>query len=298
VRTASPLRYPGGKWRVARFFERLVMLNYSNPPVYIEPYAGGASLALTLLFRGFVSRIFLNDLDPAVHAFWQSILKEPAHFTSLVMKTPITPREWHKQKQVYESGQSVGTLALAFAMFFLNRTSHSGILNGGMIGGRAQKGPWKIDARFNRIELANRIQRIQDFGSRIHISGADALTFINRQHGRDKKRTLIYLDPPYFRVGRDLYLNAYGPDDHRCVRDTVCSLGTSWVVSYDDVPEIRSLYRGVASRRITLMHSARDPRIGNEVMFFSEALRVPRFVKYRYQRHPMEPVNFHRICEL
>ena len=133
MRDASPLRYPGGKWRLFRFFKRAISLNFSRPPMYVEPYAGGASLALSLLFKGLVSEIWINDLDPAIHAFWHSVLKHPQEFSRLVMTVPLTPEEWRKQKQIYSEGLASGRFALGFATFYLNRTNHSGILNGGCL---------------------------------------------------------------------------------------------------------------------------------------------------------------------
>src|SRR5208283_6182105 len=152
MRDASPLRYPGGKWRMSAFFERVIRLNGLSGTQYVEPYAGGASLALSLLFKEQVSEVFLNDLDPAIHAFWHSVLTRNRDFIQLVDVTPVTPDEWSKQKAVYAKGSVAGKFALGFATFFLNRTNHSGILNGGMIGGRTQSGPWKINARFNRSD--------------------------------------------------------------------------------------------------------------------------------------------------
>ncbi len=283
MKTASPLRYPGGKWRIARFFERLLKANYEQPPAYLEPFAGGASLALTLLLRGFVSEIFLNDLDPAVHAFWRCVLEQPERLIRLVERTPISPQEWHRQRKVYRAGTKADDLALGFAFFFLNRTSHSGILNAGMIGGMTQDGAWKIDARFNRPELIERIKRIVERRQAIHVSGIDGLDFIN-QHRRRRTKSLVYLDPPYFNAGRDLYLNAYRPEDHSGVREAIDSLQAPWVVSYDEAPRIRTLYQDVRCRHINLIHTARDTRIGDEVMFFSDRLRIPRFVPY----HPVD----------
>src|SRR5437879_1859506 len=127
MRYASPLRYPGGKWRIAGLFERVLRLNNMRYPVYVEPYAGGASLALTLLFQERVSEIHLNDLDPAVFAFWHSILTSNRDFLDLLAESPVTPEEWTKQKTIYRRGNEADHLALGFAMFYLNRTNHSGI---------------------------------------------------------------------------------------------------------------------------------------------------------------------------
>jgi DNA adenine methylase len=274
VRDASPLRYPGGKWRLTPFFEQLIRLNGLAGRHYIEPYAGGASLALSLLIGGHVSEIHLNDLDPAIHALWSAILNRNRDFCDLIHATPVTPNEWEHQKETYGKGPSAGKLRFGFATFFLNRTNHSGILNGGMIGGKKQAGDWKIDARFNKSELVRRVQRIGKLKHRIALTRTDAVQLLKER--RSMRNSLVYLDPPYFRAGAQLYLNAYKPEDHAEVQKEVCRLDAPWIVSYDDVPEIRNLYRGATSRTFKLLHTARSLRIGKEVLFFSRELKIPK----------------------
>jgi len=273
MRDASPLRYPGGKWRICSFFERIIAFNRLTGCDYFEPYAGGASLALSLLLANRVAEIHLNDLDPAVHAFWRAVLKQNKDLRDLIEATDVTPEEWARQKATYKQGRAVGMLALGFAMFFLNRTNHSGIMNGGMIGGKAQNGTWKLDARFNKPELLRRIKLIGSFKSRIHLTQLDAIDFLS--HAKPSRDSFVYLDPPYYHAGAELYLNAYGPSDHASVRKSVRQLDAPWIVSYDDVPEIRKLYRPMRSRRLSLQHTARSSKLGKEVLFFSSRLRIP-----------------------
>src|ERR1700674_1907547 len=273
MRDASPLRYPGGKWRLSELFERIIKTNNLRGSHYVEPYAGGASLALSLLISGQVSEIHLNDLDPAIYAFWHSVLNRNRDFIELLDSTPVTPDERSNQKAIYFKGTSASKFRLGFATFFLNRTNHSGILNGGMIGGKKQSGCWKIGARFNRVELLRRIERIGTLKNRIHLSCDDALAFLRKN--KFPRTSLKYLDPPYYCAGQRLYLNAYKPCDHAAVSDYVQGLRSHWIVSYDDVSPIRRLYDHVRSRRIKLIHTARVAQMGNEVLFFSAGLRIP-----------------------
>jgi DNA adenine methylase len=275
MRNASPLRYPGGKWRFANYFHRLISTNFQTPPLYFEPFAGGASLALSLLFEGVVSKIYLNDLDRAVYSFWRVVLEDTDELIDLIESTPITPTEWKKQHAVHSEDSRSARVQRAFAFFFLNRTNHSGILNAGMIGGKQQSGRWRLDARYNREELIRRIQMIRTLKSRIRVSREDGIDFARRQ-AEHVEPSVMYVDPPYFRSGQRLYMNFYGPSEHKALRDTVTQLPCAWVVSYDDVPEIRQLYRGIKSRRFALLHTARSARVGKEVMFFSPRLKVPR----------------------
>ncbi|MGH7778780.1 MAG: DNA adenine methylase [Candidatus Binataceae bacterium] len=276
MRGASPLRYPGGKWRIAPFLRRVIEINHLDDPIYIEPYAGGASLALSLLFDGLVAEIHLNDLDFAVYAFWRSVLTNTRELLKLISEVSVTPDEWYKQKAIYAEGTRSGTLALGFAKFFLNRTSHSGILNGGMIGGKEQMGKWKLDARFNRAELARRISRISSAKNHIFITSRDALDVL--KDCRSSRKRLVYLDPPYYRPGRHLYLNDYKPNDHFAVRKCVEKLVCPWIVSYDDVNEIRKLYKGVHCKHLALLHTASRAHLGAEILYFSPELRIPKSI--------------------
>lgn len=65
----SPLRYPGGKGKVADYFKQIFRDNSLYDGVYVEPYAGGASVALSLLFNEYVSKIIINDIDRSIFAF-------------------------------------------------------------------------------------------------------------------------------------------------------------------------------------------------------------------------------------
>ena len=272
----SPLRYPGAKWRLDRFVSTLIRDNGLIGGHYAEPYAGGASLALSLLFGERVAEVHLNDLDRSVWAFWKSAVEHSGELVARVRSTNVTVDEWHVQRQVQANKHRASILDLGFSTFFLNRTNRSGIITGGVVGGKGQSGTWKIDARFNKQNLIERLERIASYKSRIHVTRLDALTFIARRgESLPPKRSLMYLDPPYFAKGQDLYMNAYRPGDHAAVADLVMQqIKVPWLVSYDDVPEIRDLYG--AARRIgyTLRYSASSTRKGQEVIFMCPGLRA------------------------
>lgn len=277
MRNSSPLRYPGGKWRFTTFFTEFIAQNFIAPPLYIEPYAGGAGLALSLLFDKKVSGIWLNDLDPAIHACWHSMIYDSELFCEVLSRIPVTLEEWRRQKEIYAKGLESGTFALGFSTFFLNRTNHSGILNGGVIGGKEQRGSWKIDARFNRTDLIKRIQRIAEHRRDIKLTCLDAEVLIKSL--RPASKCLVYLDPPYVAAGKALYMNAYGESDHASVKAAVGRLKRKWIVSYDDVPLVRKLYRPYRVRPMELLHTAREAKVGSEVLFFSIDCVIPRAAK-------------------
>jgi DNA adenine methylase len=278
MRRLTPLRYPGGKAQLAGFFSGVVAMNGLADGVYVEPFAGGAGVGVALLLGEHVDSIIINDIDPAVFAFWTSVVVHNDELCELVLSTPLTVEEWKHQRSIYDQGMAVGKLALGFAMFYLNRTNRSGILNGGIIGGKNQEGAWKIDARFNRDDLVTRIRRIGRYRSRIHVSNVDALKFLLKIRRTLPRRSLIYLDPPYYEKGQHLYTNYYHHRDHVDIAIALRDADQPWVVSYDDHRAIRDLYKGLRHTRYALGYSARERRRGSEVMFFSPNLRTPRSV--------------------
>ncbi len=273
-RFPSPLRYPGGKGKVANFIKLLLLENDLLGAEYVEPYAGGASVALNLLFEGFVDHVHINDLDPSIYAFWKVVLDRPDEICQLVRSSPITIDEWQKQRDI-QADPDAGELAVAFSTFYMNRTNRSGIITGGMIGGRKQVGPYGLDARFNRENLVRRIEKISRYASRVSLSGEDALNFLKTWCDDEAPYSLVYLDPPYFNKGGDLYRNAYGPDDHAAVANLTSRLKVPWIVSYDTHPSILGLYKEHHNIRYSLSYSAGTRTSGSEVMFLSDGLFAP-----------------------
>jgi DNA adenine methylase len=271
----SPLRYPGGKGKLARFVATLIKRNGISDGLYVEPYAGGAAVAWELLLTGVVRRVAINDVSRPVYAFWRSVLDRTDELSALITATPVDLANRDRLKAVL-SHADVDELELGFAMFFLNRTHRSGILNGGVIGGRAQTGQWKIDARYNKADLIRRIQRIAAARRRIELTNLDAIDFVKSNSKNWSAKTLVYLDPPYYEKGSQLYYDFYGNDDHLKVAQAVRSMqNVSWLVSYDDVLPIQEMYSGTPVLQYTIGYSARNVLRGREAMFFSDGLTVP-----------------------
>jgi DNA adenine methylase len=243
---------------------------------YVEPYAGGASVALSLLFEDYVDRIHINDLNLGIFAFWNAALNATAQLCDLIDRTPVTMLEWQRQRGILADADRANDLELGFATFFLNRTNRSGIIKGGVIGGKEQQGAWKLDARFNKPDLIKRIQKISRHRTRIVLTRMDAADFLSTWCQPKRQRdSFLYLDPPYFVKGAGLYDNWYGEEDHSEVAEKVTALQHPWIVSYDAAPEILALYRGFQRLRYSLTYSAQTRGLGSEVMFFSNGLNRP-----------------------
>jgi DNA adenine methylase len=275
MRYYTPLRYPGGKSSLGQYVRQMFVDNRILDGVYVEPYAGGAGVAMELLMTGYAQEVWLNDIDPGIYAFWRATLCYTEELIRLIEGTPLTVAEWQRQRAIYLSCAKGDSVALGFATLFLNRTNRSGILSAGVIGGFSQNGRWLIDARFNREELTERVWRIGRHRHRIHLSNEDAEVFLSRL--KLPPKSLLYLDPPYFQKGQRMYRNHYEPADHARIADLVQNkLPYRWIVSYDDTPEIAKLYPARRRVRYTLHYSAQIRRLGGELMIFCDSLRLPQ----------------------
>lgn len=276
----SPLRYPGGKQILGKVLGHLIERNAGHGANYAEPYAGGAGAALQLLFEDRVERICINDYDSRIFAFWWSMLNEPIRFLERLKNIPVTVQEWRQQRTVYLNEGENERFDVGFATFFLNRCNRSGIIgNGGVIGGLDQAGNYKIDARFNRDELARRIKRIQAYRDRIELSNLDAIDFLTGLSSRPDiaPSLFVYLDPPYYAKGQQLYLNYYRHADHeKLARYLLDDATFDWVLTYDKAPEIQSLYSSVRQVAFRLGYSARGRRNEREIMILKPELDFPK----------------------
>ena len=274
-RYPSPLRYPGGKGKIVNYIKLLLLENNLVGIDYVEPYAGGASVALSLLFEDFADCVHINDINPGIHAFWAAALNATAELCERIAATDVTIDEWHHQRSILTAADS-DPVDLAFATFFMNRTNRSGIIRGGVIGGLDQTGNWKLDARYNKEELIRRIQKVGRHRTRIVLTCIDAATYLHQWTNPGGNPAFVYLDPPYFVKGEGLYDNFYNSDDHAQVAKAVAQLKQPWIVSYDAHPEIIKLYNGSHHIRYSLSYSANSARpSGAEVMFFSKGLELP-----------------------
>ena len=268
--TLSPLRYPGGKSALAGLFaDILAGLNVVDP-VYVEPYAGGAGAGIALLREGLISKLVINDIDPAVHAFWIAATEHSEDLVDRVLHTPLDVDQWRLQRDIYRS-KSSPALDLGFAFFYLNRTNRSGVLNAGVIGGNDQSGNYKIDARFNRTALAERLSAIGELADQIEVTDLDGRSVI-RAYGTDPS-AFLYIDPPYVQAGSQLYLNSFDGRDHEALAAIVAAVDSAhWLITYDVSSLIERLYGSYFQCRLELNYSARYPGRASELLVASDSV--------------------------
>jgi DNA adenine methylase len=274
-RYLSPLRYPGGKARLAPFLGGLIKSQARQSKIYVEPFAGGAGAALLLLVDEYVEAIELNDLDAGIVAFWNAVFFHTDALVERITNAKVTIREWRKQREVFHSSHANDPVERGYATFFLNRTSRSGILDARPIGGLDQAGEWSVDARFNREALAERVAYLGRYRQRVRVHHRDGLSFLRSHLKRHFADAFYYIDPPYLNNGADLYLDTMTWKDHERLADMLASNEAKWVLTYDNDRRVSKLYPKNKRVKFAIAHSAAVQHIGTEFVVFSNSLRPP-----------------------
>lgn len=306
----TPLRYPGGKSVMTGFLNSFIKENQMESVIYAEPYAGGVGAGINLLLNGLVSKLYINDASPAIYSFWYSLINYSDDFLHLFDTTNVNLNEWLTQKMILINrtnefnNSKECVLELGFATFFLNRCNRSGILNAGPIGGITHEGQkkatYKIDARFNKIELRKRLEAIILKKEKISVFNDDALDFLKKRiktlSSKKQINTLVYLDPPYYVQGSSLYLNYYKHKDHVLLSKYLKKDSKfRWLLSYDNELEIRRLYSTFDKYKFELLYSADTIKLGNELLVNSSNSVLPISLSIRAKNNKTPSIDLMRI---
>ena len=277
-KSISPLRYPGGKAKVYDLIVKLLKENDFNGTTYIEPFAGGCGLAL-LLKNNIVNKLILNDIDKGVYCFWQSILKYNKNFCEMIEKSEISIKERDKKIKIYKNkdnidiSQKENVLELGLATFYLNRVNRSGILKAGVIGGKNQTGNYKMDCRFNKETLISKIKKIEKFKEKIEFYNYDVIEFIDNYLKFESTNSFVFLDPPYYNKGSELYTNFYTHEDHKNLANYIKKIKQSWIVTYDNCDEIKEIFKGYNQKEFDISYTLEVKRKSKEIMIFDDKLK-------------------------
>lgn len=271
----TPLRYPGGKQKVTPFVQEVLRQNNISGH-YIEPYAGGAGVAISLLLSKKIKNIHLNDSDIRIFAFWHAVKNENERLCQKIASASLTVEEWKVRRDILKEPHKYDLFEVGFSTFYMNRCNRSGVLNAGIIGGLNQEGNYKMDARFSRNDLIRRIELIGIYKDNIFISNLDAENFIDSYLPHVGNDCLVYFDPPYFNKAKDLYLNSYSHSDHERLATSIQNrVSKKWILSYDNVPQITKLYLDRRCFTYNLRYSAARNYQGKEVFVFCDDVILP-----------------------
>lgn len=269
----SPLRYPGSKQSLVKYAERFLRANKLVGREWIEPCAGGASIALSLISRGLVPRATIVEKDPLIHAFWKCLKTDGAILCELARKLSITVQTW-QEFQKYREPEAVDRfppMELALAGLFFNRVNYSGIIGAKPIGGMSQSSDYKIDCRFTKSTVIDRMVDAARLMDRIAVVGGDGLSYLRRSHARLSRRgSVVYVDPPYFVQGKKLYRYHFVERDHVRLARFLNEAKFPWLVSYDNDPFVVSLFSSHNIRPICLRYTVREARKADELLITNQ----------------------------
>lgn len=259
----SPLRYPGGKRKLAPLIADLISKTRVRPNLFVEPFAGGASVSISLLEADYVDNIALADADPLVASFWETVFSDRADtLADMIYDADVSLDQWKSLK----GSESAPGIASAFKCLFLNRTSFSGSLHrkAGPIGGMSQMSDYKIGCRFNQGKLAERVLELSRLRHRVRFVRNESYA----KTVRDVRRTSIfrdspekvfwYLDPPFFAKADKLYRCHFDRVDHEGLARSVEDIPGNWLLSYDSHADAHALYSAHPGfALVNLQYSAR-----------------------------------------
>jgi len=250
----SIFRYPGGKAKMARHIARI----FKNSTQYIEPFCGGASVALQVAETNKNATILLCELFAPVASFWVEIIGSDNLAKDVESYVP-TVADYRERKEKSDP----------LSVLIINRCSHSG-RGGGPIGGYDQRGEYSINARWNGVRIAAEIRRAHALlKGRTSVYCGDSLTI---PWDGD-----VFADPPYVSAGESLYKNSFANDDHLRLKNKLKKLNKKWVLTYDDSPFIRGLYYGhpITQTKVIGASPNGGSRAKSEITIYSETAMYP-----------------------
>lgn len=224
-------RYPGSK---AKQLDQIMSRIPLSVDSFVEPFAGTAVTSLALAKRQKLHSLVINDADIGIASIWWSVINELDEFCSRIETYTPSVDDFYLWKKYPLNEISVET---GFQKLVLHQISYSGLGTkaGSPIGGRLQKGSYKIGCRWNANSLIKKATEFHNvLGSVTNVSVCNTTDYFSLGLG------FTYLDPPYFSAGPSLY--KYGQFDHVKLSHYLHGATFDWILSYDDVDDIRDMY--------------------------------------------------------
>jgi DNA adenine methylase len=231
----SLLRYPGGKSR-GKLKDKIIehIAEHHSGGSFGELFFGGGGITLNLIKEKVVDNVIICEKDIALADLWWQIIDDPRDLIRKVERFTPSVRAFKDVKERVLAEQGNG-----FDFLVVNRLSHGGRgVKAGPQGGHNQQGQYKIDCRWKTETLVKTIGLLHRlFGT------VDVDWFCGSYDDAPWGIDYLYMDPPYWSVGDELYQHNFTEDDHLALFDYLRGRG-GWLLSYNNCPEVRELYQG------------------------------------------------------
>lgn len=239
----SPLRYPGGKSKLIDYVYS--QLNLSKTKLFVEPFAGGASVGLSLLNANIIDKLIINDLDYGIYSLFETIKHDPETLLNKINTYQPTHEDYFKAQENITSGyKNLDCFTSAWSLLLVNRLAYSGIYNANPLGGK-NGSLEELLKRWNPSTLTKRIGSISKMSNKIIVKNMDACELIEEMYWIDN--ATLFVDPPYFEKGKYLYNHHYNKSEHIKLNVLLDSLyqgcpGADLILTYDHHEYIKKLY--------------------------------------------------------
>lgn len=294
----SFFRYPGGKSKLRNEITRRLSDRATNGNLqYREPFFGGGSVGLKFLSENLMTnRIWINDKDIGIASLWTSVIQYPNELMDKIKAFVPSVKAFHEIREEliglsypldYRRLVDVGFKKLA-----IHQISYSGLgtMSGGPLGGEAQKSRYKINCRWSPGYICKKIIKLHKQFRTIVVHDAHCTSYDFSQLITDTSYdSLLYLDPPYYHKGNVLYQCGFSQQDHERLATLLKATKHQWVLSYDDCPEIRELYKWAYIEPLDVNYSItalkhkktgkRISRTKGELIISAEKVDEPLFTK-------------------
>ena len=274
----SFVRYPGGKSKVCdQIAMRLAEQAGHACLEYREPFFGGGSIGLKALSDNRdITKLWINDKDIGIACLWTSVIKYHDDFKERVCRFRPSVEAFYELREELTTVSKMPAerdriVDLGFKKLAVHQTSYSGLgtKSGGPLGGAEQKSRYKIGCRWSPDYVCKKLDRLHDLFATAEVRGncctnLDFADVIEDTHCRG----LLYLDPPYYIKGNDLYQHGFTDEDHERLANALRDTEHAWVLSYDDCHEVRQLYRWATIEPLDVNYSItaiKDKDTGNRL---------------------------------
>ena len=271
----SFFRYPGGKRKLRDTIAKRLKEYYQAEDLqYREPFFGGGSIGMCLLKDVKPSSMWINDFDIGIYCIWMSVCHYPAELCDRINSFHPKKDDFHTFRKELTTLKhlpidAAEVVDIGFKKIAIHQISYSGLgtKSGGPLGGEKQESEYKIDCRWSPPHMTKQIKHLSEIlGPPLKLS-ITAVDFKDTIADTSEK-ALLYLDPPYYVKGNDLYQCAFTLDDHIRLALALRDTKHKWLLSYDDCPEVRALYKWATIEPLSVKYSITTARTKSELLIY------------------------------